>query len=139
MLPPIVEKERIIAYCGPEAYQAGIDFLLDDPFYVYYREWMTVKGICEGNASPSYGVKVFFDERGIAYSSCTCAHSHAPCKHIAALLIVWHRNPAAVVDRKKWAHSLEKMSKRELIVFIEKVIDLYPDMALGCDSCIIQS
>lgn len=139
MIPDIV-KERIIDYCGAKMYQVGKDYLKEQPFYVFYREWMTLRGICEGSTNPSYSVRIIFNKRGIANSCCTCYTNRVvPCKHIAALLALWHERPMQFPDRVQWARLLEGTQKKELVALVEKIVDLYPDSFLGCDPCLIRS
>ncbi len=60
---PDIAKERVIDYCGAQMYLVGKNYLEERPFYVFYREWMTLRGICEGGTSPSYSVRIIFDQR----------------------------------------------------------------------------
>ncbi len=137
---PDIAKERVIDYCGAQMYLVGKNYLEERPFYVFYREWMTLRGICEGGTSPSYSVRIIFDQRGIANSCCTCYTNRVvPCKHIAALLALWNEQPAQIPDRIEWAQLLQTTKKEELVALIEKIVDLYPDSFLGCDPCLIRS
>lgn len=137
---PRIEKSRVIDYCGLTTYQSAQEFLSHQPFYVYYLEWSVLKGICEGTTSPSYCVRVFFDNKGIANSCCTCyTNRTAPCKHIAALLLLWLDHQMDVPDRSEWSRQLRAKGKEELIVLLEKMVDLYPDSFLECDPCMIES
>ena len=127
-------------YCGPKMYQVGTEYLKEQPFYVCYQEWMTLRGICEGGTSPSYSVRVIFNARGIANSCCTCYTNRVvPCKHIAALLVLWTEHRAQVPNRVQWAVELKATKKEELVALLEKIVDLYPDSFLGCDPCLIRS
>ncbi len=137
---PHIEKSRLIAYCGLPTYQSGQEFLSQHPFYVYYREWSVLKGICEGSTSPSYCVRILFNNKGIANSCCTCyTNRTAPCKHIAALLVLWYEHHTHIPDRSEWSRQLRMASKEDLILLLEKMVDLYPDSFLGCDPCMIES
>ena len=137
---PNVATQRIIDYCGEKMYSVGQAYLKDKPFYVYYREWRTIRGICEGSTNPSYSVRVIFNDKGIANSCCTCYTNRVvPCKHIAALLTLWQRNPELFQERSEWARSLEHSKPEELVILLEKIVDLYPDSFLGCDPCLIRS
>ncbi len=137
---PRLEKERVIDYCGLQTFQSGREFLTHNPFYVIYREWSVLKGICEGTESPSYCVRILFNQHGIANSCCTCyTNRAAPCKHIAALLLMWLEHNVDVPDRSEWSRRLRAKSKEELILLMEKMVDLYPDSFLGCDPCMIES
>lgn len=137
---PRIEKSRVIDYCGLPTFKSAQEFLSQQPFYVYYREWSVLKGICEGSTSPSYCVRILFDNKGIANSCCTCyTNRAAPCMHIAALLLLWLDNDTHVPDRSEWSRQLRMASKDELIMLLEKMVDLYPDSFLGCDPCMIES
>ena len=139
MTIPLITQQQIINYCGPNMYEFGKDFLSLNPFFVYYREWTVIKGICEGSMTPSYCVRILFDEHGIANSCCTCYTNRiVPCKHIAALLLMWHQQPGGVPDRPQWGRMLQTKNKGELIELLEKMVDLYPESFVGCDPCMIQ-
>lgn len=137
---PALVRERIVNYCGAQMYNLGQEYLQEQPFYVYYREWMTLRGICEGSTNPSYSVRIIFNEKGIANSCCTCYTNRAvPCKHIAALLALWHEQAGAFPERAQWARTLQATRKEDLVLLVEKIVDLYPDSFLGCDPCLVRS
>ena len=69
---PKIEKEIIKNNCGARMYQIGKDFLKEEPFFVYFREWTMLKALSEGTESPSYAVRILLDDTGIASSCCTC-------------------------------------------------------------------
>jgi uncharacterized Zn finger protein len=129
---PLVTAQAIANYCGKKIFFAGKQFLNSKEFLIFYRDWMILKAICEGNSNPSYLVKIVFDQRGISNSSCTCnCNRVGPCKHIAALLMMWHEKPSLFPDRVQWVRHLKSIPKKELVLLIEKMIDLYPDT---CDT-----
>lgn len=137
---PRIEKARVIEYCGLPTFQSAQEFLSQHPFYVYYREWSVIKGICEGSTSPSYCVRILFDKKGIANSCCTCyTNRTVPCKHIAALLLLYFEHDTQIPDRSEWSRQLRLMSKEQVTLLLEKMVDLYPDSFLGCDPCMIES
>lgn len=137
---PHLERARVIDYCGLQTFQSGREFLEQNPFIVMYREWSVLKGICEGSDSPSYCVRILFNQQGIANSCCTCYTNRTqPCKHIAALLLMWIEHNTDVPDRTEWSRRLRSKSKEELILLMEKMVDFYPDSFLGCDPCMIES
>ena len=128
MTLPDIRIEKIQNYCGPQMYKEGKKFLKENPFFVTYREWTLLKALCEGNDMPSYAVRILLDEKGIANSCCTCyVNRSVPCKHIAALLIMWHNTPEAIAERNDWALTLKKSSKKDVVELIEKMVDLYPE------------
>jgi uncharacterized Zn finger protein len=125
---PIVSIEHIVNYCGKKAYERGKEYLDTRSLCVAYREWATLKALCQGSAASGYVTKVAFDDGGIVHSSCTCySNTFGPCKHIAALLLAWHANPSSFPDRSQWSERLKKVRKKELIELIEKIVALYPE------------
>jgi uncharacterized Zn finger protein len=125
---PKITKETITNYCGVRMVKIGKEFLKKEPFFVYYREWTMLKALSEGTESPSYAVRILFDESGIANSCCTCyVNRSVPCKHIAALLLMWHERPQEIPEREAWANKLHKSSKDDIVALLEKVVDLYPE------------
>lgn len=125
---PKIEKEAIKNYCGARMYQIGKDFLKEQPFFVYFREWTMLKALSEGTESPSYAVRILLDDTGIANSCCTCyVNRSVPCKHIAALLILWNEKPDDIPERITWSNDLRKVPQEDLIKLLEKIVDLYPE------------
>jgi uncharacterized Zn finger protein len=125
---PKLTKDMIKDYCGARMYNIGREFLKANPFFVFYREWNMLKALSEGTECPSYAVRILLDERGIANSCCTCyVNRSVPCKHIAALLLLWHEQPESVPDRESWASQLRSLPKNQVIQLLEKVVDLYPE------------
>ena len=136
---PKISKDVIRDYCGARMYRNGKEFLKEEPFFVHYREWTMLKALSEGNDRPSYAVRVLFDERGIANSCCTCYVSRSvPCKHIAALLLLWHEHPEQIPEREDWALKLQKTRKNEIVELLEKIVDLYPESE-SCKLWLIES
>ncbi len=128
MTLPEIGIEKIQNYCGPQMYKEGKQFLKENPFFVTYREWTLLKALCEGTDVPSYAVRVLLDDNGIANSCCTCyVNRSVPCKHIAALLLMWHESPETIAERNDWARTLKKSSKEDVVELIEKMVDLYPE------------
>lgn len=126
--PPTLERQRIIDYCGWTMYALGKEFLKENPFFVFYREWTMLKALCEGTDSPCYVVNIFFDDSGIANSCCTCYTNRAvPCKHIAALLLLWYERPTEILERTQWLKTMQTSKKEDLVELLEKLIDLYPE------------
>ena len=125
---PKITREQIKNYCGPRMFKIGKDFLKEKPFFVFYREWTILKALSEGTESPSYAVRILFNESGIANSCCTCyVNRSVPCKHIAALLHLWHDQPEAIPEREVWSLQLQKARKDDIVALLEKVVDLYPE------------
>jgi hypothetical protein len=52
---------------------------------------------------------------------------------------MWLEHNTDVPDRTEWSRRLRSMNKEELILLMEKMVDLYPDTFLGCDPCMIES
>ena len=136
---PKLENETIKNYCGIRMFKIGKEFLKENPFFVVYKEWTMLKALSEGTESPSYAVRILFDEKGIANSCCTCYVSRSvPCKHIAALLVLWQEKPKSILERDAWSASLRKKDKKEIVALLEKVVDLYPENE-SCKLWLIES
>lgn len=138
---PRIEKERVIVdYCGSLMVHSAREFLAKSPFIICFKEWSILKGICEGSSSPSYCVRILFDAKGIANSSCTCVTNRSvPCKHIAGLLLLWYEKHDEIPDRTEWARRLRQSNRDELVELLEKMVDLYPENMLDFESDVIQT
>lgn len=86
-----------------------------------------LKALCKGSVASGYCVTVMFDSASIISSSCTCySNNLGPCKHIAALLTMWHSKPSVFLSKSEWVKRLYESKKDELISLIEKLEDMYP-------------
>lgn len=136
---PKITKKTIENYCGTRMYRVGKEFLEENPFFVYFREWTMLKALSEGNVRPSYAVRVLFDDQGIANSCCTCyVNRSIPCKHIAALLIMWLETPEVITERSDWVARLHKKKKGDIVELLEKIVDLYPESE-SCKLWLVES
>lgn len=124
----LLTLEQIITYCGKAMYERGIEYINTDALYMCYRDWMTLKALCEGKAKKAYAVQVTLDNQRIFDSSCTCYKNHSgPCKHIAAILLTWLTNPELFPERAQLTKNLETYAKQDLVSLIEKMVDSYPE------------
>jgi uncharacterized Zn finger protein len=123
---PLLSENQIINYCGIKNYQRGRECVEKDIFYIAYKQAMALEALCQGKSLPSYFVKVLFDIQGIMSSFCTCySNIVGPCKHIAALLIMWSCEPRFFPARNQISKKLQKTKKQDLIKLVEKCLDLY--------------
>lgn len=127
-IPALVEQE-IVNYCGRTIYERGKQYLALDKFYVFYKDGMSIKAICQGTVEPSYSVKVVFDDQGILAAQCTCYRNNfGSCKHTAALLLLWCVQPEQFVDKNRLAKIFGKIRKAQLIQLLEDIVIRYPEV-----------
>jgi uncharacterized Zn finger protein len=125
---PRVTLQQIINYCGRKTYELGREYLHSEALYVRYQERQVIKALCAGITNSSYTLKITFDANGITSSACTChENAHGPCKHLAALLITWYYQPESFPKRAELPNQLMETPKEDLIMLIQKIIDLYPE------------
>ncbi|MGI0071273.1 MAG: SWIM zinc finger family protein [Thermoplasmata archaeon] len=54
-------------------------------------------------------------------SDCTCPSEYVPCKHVAALLETYQRNPRSFVDLDQVLKQLEKRDPKELLGVVRQM------------------
>jgi len=78
-----------------------------------------------GSAAAPYETRAYIDDQNIS-TQCSCPVGNM-CKHGAALLLQWADDPSSFIDADVFIHSLEKISRDELINIIKTFIARYPD------------
>jgi len=82
---------------------------------------------CRGTLPENYHVRV--DLRGgRLVASCTCPYAFGYCKHIAAVLYGWLKNPGAYRDLGQSESLLKKMDKDSLVEIVMDMIKYDPDV-----------
>lgn len=93
------------------------------------RTGLTLKALCQGSLPHPYRLEVTLDPTGqIVAGHCTCPVD-GPCKHLAALLLLWQSHPEAFSEVAALEDALARRSPAELIALIRQMVARYPDLA----------
>ncbi|GAB5535456.1 MAG: hypothetical protein Rubg2KO_17050 [Rubricoccaceae bacterium] len=93
------------------------------------REGRTLTGSCQGSMMVPYDVTVTFNDTGIARADCSCPVGDGGyCKHVAALLQTWIRDPESFAEMKPVGPTIKKKSRDELVGLVEAMIARHPDL-----------
>jgi uncharacterized Zn finger protein len=111
--------EKIREYVDSRTYDRGMKYYLDNMLHSTVQMGQLLKGRCRGSMPYSYYVQVALDSScaekiAIKSSKCSCP-VHYQCKHIAALLIAWHKKPDEFRQQQELVNYFSKQKKAWLI------------------------
>lgn len=93
-----------------------------------------ISGLCQGTASAPYRVEATFDAGEVSRADCSCpVGGGGHCKHVAALLMYYRAHPDAFIEAEEPSAVLDRLSKRELIDLVKRMIRRAPDLELLLD------
>jgi uncharacterized Zn finger protein len=115
--------QDIIYHCGKESYQKGCSCASSNSFVKTFIQENILFGLYQGT-SGMYRVNIVFNNNnGLEYAWCTCpamSQFDGRCKHIAGLMIFWHKSPDAFRKLEPWQSALQDKSKDDLMQLIVK-------------------
>lgn len=85
-------------------------------------------GYCKGSGQATYETRIPLRQGQIAGARCTCPVG-GWCKHAAALLFEWVRNPEAFARAGMIREKLEACSRDDLIDIIDRMLDRRPELS----------
>jgi len=123
---------EIREWVGESAYRRGEAYMREGRVRHPRRQGRVLEALCQGQAVLPYQVWVRLAEDGsILRARCTCpAGSTGHCKHVAAVLLLWHTHPEKFAPSPPLAPLLAKREKEDLIRLILRMVARYPDLAL---------
>ncbi len=93
-----------------------------------------VSGLCQGTATAPYRVAATFDAGEVVVADCSCpVGGGGHCKHVAALLMYYRAHPDAFVEAEETTVVLDRLSKRELVDLVKRMLRRAPDLELLLD------
>ncbi len=131
-IPPIVEED-IRHFIGEQSFPKGLQYFQNGAILHPVRQGMTLKAYCYGSLPEPYHVQVTCDDAGIATALCSCpvgtpTHGRSGCKHAAALLLAWSKQPETFTEMDDLDTILERREKAELILLIKQLLHKQPEM-----------
>ena len=123
---------EIRRWVGETAYRRGEVYAREGRVRHPRRQERVLEALCQGQAVLPYQVEVRLGEDGsILHARCTCpVGSAGRCKHVAAVLLLWHTHPEAFAPAPPLAATLAQWEKEDLIRLILRMVARYPDLAL---------
>jgi uncharacterized Zn finger protein len=86
-----------------------------------------LSALCDGSRPTPYKVRVDLDDGEVAGARCSCPIG-GWCKHVAALLYEWVREPKACEESSSLQKRLEGCSKEDLLAIIDKMLFRRPEL-----------
>ncbi|HWE62477.1 MAG TPA: SWIM zinc finger family protein [Chloroflexota bacterium] len=128
---PSIGEHAILEQVGERSFALGQQYVESDAIFEARQQGMSLKARCEGTSGGPYRVQVNFDGDRIKDASCSCPVGEGGhCKHVAALLLTWLRDPAQFMEIEETETALERRSKAELIALIKQMLRQQPTLEL---------
>lgn len=126
---PKLSEARIRNQVGERSYSLGIRYFEDGAVFKQTLQGETLKAHCQGSADEPYRVWARLSDKGIAEAECSCpVGSGGHCKHVAALLLSWQKEPENFMEIEELEPALQARSKEELIALIKRMLEQEPDL-----------
>lgn len=124
---PALSHQDIIAWTGETSIKRGAPYV-GEALFDMRRTGYTLKARCQGTAAYPYRVTAMIGSQGgITQSMCSCPVG-GRCKHVAALLLSWLRDPDAFMEIEDAETTLERRDKAELIALIRQMLARHPEL-----------
>jgi hypothetical protein len=126
---PEINENDIQKWVGNNAFQRGFRYFEDEAIMNPRRRGQSLISECQGSQLAPYRVELRIGSDEILDGSCSCpAGDGGHCKHAAALLLTWIREPEMFIDVPELEQVLEERSKEDLISLIREMVTRYPDL-----------
>ena len=127
---PKLNDQQIRRRCGDKSFERGQDYATDGAVFDARRQGISLKASCQGSRGAAYRLCVNFDEHSkITDADCTCPVGDGGCcKHVAALLLCYQRDPDAFVETEEIDVALSRRSREELIALVRQMLLEEPEL-----------
>jgi uncharacterized Zn finger protein len=128
---PRLTAKTIRRHCGERSFTLGESYWRDRSIFNARRQGQTLKARCQGSRAEAYQVQATLDKKGISDAECSCpVGGGGHCKHVAALLLTWLKQPDEFTQVQSVDAALEQRSKPELIALVKQMLRREPDLEL---------
>lgn len=124
---PVITEQDIRSLVGEGSFQRGQRYFRNENIFDTRRDGMTLKARCQGSRASAYGVEVTFNDTDIAGTDCSCPIG-GYCKHVAALLLTWLKQPEEFIEQQDIEAILERCDKADLISLVKQMLRRDPDL-----------
>jgi uncharacterized Zn finger protein len=119
-------------YAGERSYDLGQDYLAEGAVNRRKREGATIRAQVQGTANKPYAVRVHL-ACGMAHgkiesADCSCPVGSGACKHVAAVLLAWCKEPDSFRSGEPLDRRLNELPKEELVALVRKMIRRRPEL-----------
>ena len=124
---PSLSHQQIVDWTGETSIKRGTPYV-NDALFDTRRTGLALKARCQGTAAHPYRVTATLGAQGgITRSTCSCPVG-GRCKHVAALLLRWLRDPDAFLEIEDVEAALDRRDKAELIALIRQMLTRHPEL-----------
>lgn len=122
-----LSEGQIKARVGAQSFQRGKNYYRNGAIERPQIQGKTLKASCMGTSV--YRLWVTLDGKGVESANCSCpVGGGGYCKHTAALLLTWLHDEGTFTVREDLRANLQKRSKEELLVIIDRFLDREPEL-----------
>ena len=127
--PFLISEDSILEYCDQSSWSRGQNYFKSKMISDATLVGNVLEAKCEGSRSEDYNIRVILSKDGIDDYLCTCPRGDF-CKHIVAVMLTYIYNFDAilVIDLKKQREKLNRLSKKELIDYMMKILQENPEL-----------
>src|SRR5262245_54920498 len=127
----MLNESLIRTIVGSQNFELGDSYYRQDAVRDTFRQDDQVTARFEGSQYEPYEVKVTLAQGGIGVARCTCPYGAGGnmCKHVAAVLIAYVRNPENFATRPDPMTLLQDLSQEQLTGLWKKLITQRPEIA----------
>lgn len=126
---PKVSVSQIQRLVGDRSLEKGRAYAADEAVFDTRVQGTTLKARCQGSQGGPYRISVSLDGSGIARASCSCpVGGGGQCKHVAAVLLTWRKDPDAFEPAEALDAALARRTKEELVAVIKQMLREQPDL-----------
>lgn len=119
--------DDIRTWVGDQSFSRGQSYYRQHAITNQRRQGDTLKAHCYGSAPQPYRVEVTLGRNQIISDRCF-GPIGGHCKHVAALLLTWSKEPESFTVVEELAAGLDRLSKAELSALVTKMVDRHPDL-----------
>ena len=131
---PWITQTDIERWVGSASFQKGETYYRRGMIYKPYIRGHILQARCHGSQAASYQVQASLGPQQIESADCSCpVGAGGRCKHVAALLLTWLKNPDQFQKSESLEAALEKRSKVELIALVRLMLEREPDLEILLD------
>ncbi len=126
----MLNEDLVRMFVGGENFERGLNYYRQGAVRDTFRQGDILIAAVEGSQYKPYTVKVTLDGGGIGAMRCTCPFvaGSSICKHIAAVLIAYRRQPELFVVQADPVALLEELSGEQLKTLWKTLLSQKPEL-----------
>src|SRR5207248_10736176 len=126
---PHLTARAVRAWVDDRSYDLGRKYYDDGALFDTRRQGSTLKAMCRGSSGGPYRVQAALGDDGVEKADCSCpVGDGGHCKHVAALLLAWARQPGSFREVEDTDAALQRRSKAELVALVKLMLRRQPEL-----------